>query len=82
VLLGPGLTPLRSHPSAEVIHPKASDPFADAAIGEVAITGADRKPSFVGFLQGIDEVVAALRFQDDALLATVEIARSAAAKKP
>jgi hypothetical protein len=43
---------------------------------------ADRKPSFVEFLQGIDEVVAALRFQDDALIATVEIARPAAAKKP
>jgi len=41
-----------------------------------------RKPSFVEFLQGIDEVIAALRFQDDALIATVEIARPTAAKKP
>jgi len=39
------------------------------------------KPSFVEFLQGIDEVIAALRFQDDALIATVEIARPSAAKK-
>ncbi len=43
---------------------------------------AGRKPSFVEFLDGVNEVVAALRFQDDALIATVEIARPAAAKKP
>jgi hypothetical protein len=41
-----------------------------------------RKPSFVEFLQSIDEVVAALRFQDDALITTVEIARPSAAKIP
>jgi hypothetical protein len=37
---------------------------------------ADRKPSFTEFVESLDEIVASLRFQDDALLATLEIARS------
>lgn len=41
----------------------------------------DRKASFARFIQDLDEVTAALRFQDDALLATVEIVRSEKAKK-
>jgi len=36
----------------------------------------DRKSSFAQFIEGLDEVVARLRFRDDALIATVEIARS------
>jgi len=36
---------------------------------------AGRKTSFRRFVEGVDEVTAALRFQDDALLATVEIVR-------
>jgi len=35
----------------------------------------DRKSSFAQFIDELDEVVAALRFQDDALITTVEIAR-------
>jgi hypothetical protein len=35
----------------------------------------DRRSSFAEFIEGLDEVVAALRFQDDVLLATVEIVR-------
>jgi hypothetical protein len=41
----------------------------------------DRKTSFSRFIESIDEVTAALRFQDDALLATVEIVRSGDGKK-
>ncbi len=40
----------------------------------------DRQASFARFIEDIDEVRASLRFQDDALLTTVEIVRSA--KKP
>ncbi len=36
----------------------------------------DLKPSFTEFVESLDEIVASLRFQDDALLATLEIARS------
>lgn len=36
----------------------------------------DRKSSFAEFVEGLDEIVARLRFQDDALITTVEIARS------
>jgi hypothetical protein len=35
----------------------------------------DRKSSFAEFMEGLEEIVATLRFQDDALLATVEIVR-------
>ena len=35
-----------------------------------------RTSSFLQFIEGIDEVTAALKFQDDALLATVEIVRA------
>jgi len=41
----------------------------------------DRKSSFAEFMEGLEEIVATLRFQDDALLATVEIARSSGEKK-
>ena len=41
----------------------------------------DRKSSFAEFMEGLEEVVATLRFQDDALLATVEIVRSGGEKK-
>jgi hypothetical protein len=37
----------------------------------------DRASSFVQFMDSVDEVTAGLRFRDDALIATVEIARSA-----
>jgi hypothetical protein len=36
----------------------------------------DRKSSFAQFVESLDEVVARLRFRDDALIATLEIARS------
>lgn len=36
----------------------------------------DRKTSFSRFIESIDEVTAALRFENDALIATIEIARS------
>ncbi len=36
----------------------------------------DRKSSFAEFVESLDEIVASLRFQDDALIATLEIARS------
>ncbi len=42
----------------------------------------ERSPSFTQFIDGLDEIVASLRFQDDALLATVEIARSRPSDKP
>lgn len=35
----------------------------------------DRKSSFAEFIESLDEVVASLRFQEDALIATVEIVR-------
>jgi hypothetical protein len=38
-------------------------------------TGLDRRSSFAEFLQSLDEVVAALRFQEDALIATIQIVR-------
>ena len=41
----------------------------------------DRKSSFAEFIEGLEEVVATLRFQDDALLATVEIVRGGGEKK-
>jgi hypothetical protein len=41
-------------------------------------TDLERKSSFATFIEGIDEVVVALRFQDEALLTTVEIARQPA----
>ena len=37
---------------------------------------ADRKSSFVRFVEGLDEITAAVRFHDDALIATIEIVRS------
>jgi hypothetical protein len=40
----------------------------------------DKKSSFGEFLDSIDEIVARLRFQDDALISTVEIARHASGK--
>ena len=40
----------------------------------------DRKASFARFIENIDEVTASLRFQDDALMTTVEIVRSAKGK--
>ncbi len=36
----------------------------------------DRRSSFARFIEGIDEIVASLRFEDDALITTVEIVRS------
>lgn len=36
---------------------------------------ADRTPSFSRFIESLDEVLASLRFQDDAMIATLEIAR-------
>jgi hypothetical protein len=36
----------------------------------------DRKSSFTQFIESLEEVVASLRFQDDALIATLEIVRS------
>jgi hypothetical protein len=36
----------------------------------------DQKSSFSRFVESLDEIVAALRFRDDALIATVEIVRS------
>ncbi len=42
---------------------------------------ADKRPSFAQFIESLDEVVAALRFQDDALIATVDIVRTTGAKK-
>jgi len=41
----------------------------------------DRKASFARFVENLDEITAFLRFQDDALLTTVEIVRSAKGKK-
>ncbi len=38
--------------------------------------GLDRKSSFSQFIESLDEIVATLRFQDDALIATVEVVRS------
>ncbi len=35
----------------------------------------DRKSSFAQFIEGLDQIVATLRFQDDALITTVKIAR-------
>jgi hypothetical protein len=43
--------------------------------------GLDRRSSFAEFLEGLDEVVAGLRFDDDALHVTVEIGRRARAEK-
>jgi hypothetical protein len=40
----------------------------------------DRKSSFAQFIEGLDEVTAALRFEDEALLTTVEIVRSGKGK--
>jgi hypothetical protein len=40
----------------------------------------DRKSSFAQFVDSLDEVVATLRFQDEALITTVEIARRAQGK--
>ena len=37
----------------------------------------DRQASFARFIESLDEVTASLRFEDDALLTTVEIVRSA-----
>jgi len=37
---------------------------------------ADGKSSFVQFVEGLDEITTAVRFHDDALIATVEIVRS------
>ncbi len=37
----------------------------------------DRSSSFAQFIESLDEIVASLRFQDDALITTIEIARSA-----
>jgi len=42
----------------------------------------DRKPSFTQFVESLDELVASLRFQDDALIATVEIVRGGGQAKP
>ena len=36
----------------------------------------DRKSSFAQFIDGLDEIVATLRYNEDALITTVEIARS------
>jgi hypothetical protein len=44
-------------------------------------TRLDRRSSFAEFLQSLDEVVAALRFQEDALIATVQIVRRRPAPK-
>src|SRR5262249_50238414 len=41
----------------------------------------DQRSSFVEFLEGLDEVVAGLRFDDDALHVTVEIGRRQRAAK-
>jgi hypothetical protein len=41
----------------------------------------DRKASFARFIENLDEITASLRFQDDALLTTVEIVRSANGKQ-
>jgi len=41
----------------------------------------DRKSSFAQFIEGLDEIVASLRFEDDALITTVEIARGGDGKK-
>jgi hypothetical protein len=43
--------------------------------------GLDEKSSFAHFLAGLDELVATLRFDDDALVATVEIVRHQDANK-
>jgi hypothetical protein len=40
--------------------------------------GLDRKSSFARFIESLDEIIASLRFQDEALIATVEIVRSGA----
>jgi len=40
----------------------------------------DRKASFTRFIENLDELAVSLRFQDDALLTTVEIVRSANGK--
>ncbi len=40
----------------------------------------DRKASFARFIENLDELTVSLRFQDDALLTTVEIVRSAKGK--
>jgi hypothetical protein len=44
-------------------------------------TRLDRRSSFAEFLQNLDEVVAALRFQEDALMATIQIVRRPPARK-
>jgi hypothetical protein len=44
-------------------------------------TRLDRRSSFAEFLQSLDEVVAALRFQEDALIATIQIVRRPPAVK-
>ncbi len=41
----------------------------------------DVEPSFTRFVESIDEIVASLRFEDDALIATVEIVRNEKAEK-
>ena len=41
----------------------------------------DRKTSFSRFIESVDEVTASLRFEDDALLATIEIVRGGEGKK-
>ena len=43
---------------------------------------ADRKPAFDRFIESLDEVVASLKFQDDALITTVEIARAQGERTP
>jgi hypothetical protein len=40
------------------------------------------RSSFDEFIGTVDEIVAALRFRDDALIATLEIVRSTPEKKP
>lgn len=43
-------------------------------------TRLDRKSSFLEFMEGLDEVVASLRFQEEAMITTVEIVRQGPAK--
>ncbi len=55
------------------VHGNRQDARQDVRLG--------RRSSFARFLAGLDEVVARLRFQDEALFATVEIARRAKAEE-
>ena len=41
----------------------------------------DRSSSFAQFIEGLDEITASLRFQDDALITTIEIVRNANGEK-